>query len=121
MFPQIAGSPSGQLWLLALIGTSHKPDVLWYWNGHSWTRRDVPEKALDLTYGSSGVHLGQLRRCLARSLYALDRTTLDPRHPAGAHDSVRAAITPALSRCYTGRCLVSSRSAEDSICGRMPP
>jgi hypothetical protein len=54
MFPQIAASPSGQLWLLALIGSSHKPDVPEYWNGHSWTRRSVPARALDLTYGSWG-------------------------------------------------------------------
>ena len=54
MFPQIAASPGGQLWLLALIGTAHRPDSLRYWNGHSWTRRNVPAKTLGLTYGSWG-------------------------------------------------------------------
>ena len=55
MFPQIAASPSGQLWLLVLYGAgASKPDSLRYWNGHSWARRNVPAKALKLTYGSAG-------------------------------------------------------------------
>jgi hypothetical protein len=55
MFPQIAASPSGQLWLLVVYGRSaHKPDSLRSWNGHSWTRRNVPAKAQKLSYGSWG-------------------------------------------------------------------
>jgi len=55
MFPQLAASPSGQLWLLVVYGSNaHKPDSLRYWDGHSWTRRNVPAKALKLTYGSWG-------------------------------------------------------------------
>ena len=52
---QIAASPSGQLWLLVLYGAGvSKPDSLRYWNGRSWARRNVPAKALKLTYGSAG-------------------------------------------------------------------
>jgi len=55
MFPQIAASSSGQLWLLVLYGSNvHRPDSLRYWNGRRWTRRNVPAKALKLTYGSWG-------------------------------------------------------------------
>ena len=53
-FPQIAASPGGQLWLLALFGSgARRPDFLTSWNGQLWTRRDVPTK-LRLTYGSWG-------------------------------------------------------------------
>lgn len=52
-FPEIAASPRGQLWLAALRGAgTHKPDVLYYWNGHSWSRRVVPAKSMQLFYGS---------------------------------------------------------------------
>jgi hypothetical protein len=55
IFPQIAASPRGQLWLLALLeATGHKPDKLDYWNGHAWTRSTVPFRSKRLSYGSWG-------------------------------------------------------------------
>jgi hypothetical protein len=52
-FPELAASPQGQLWLAALRGAgAQKPDVLYYWNRHSWSRHVVPAKSMRLSYGS---------------------------------------------------------------------
>ncbi len=52
-FPELAASPSGQLWLVAIWGAqAHRPDVLYYWNGRRWSKQDVPAAKLKLTYGS---------------------------------------------------------------------
>jgi hypothetical protein len=52
-FPELAASPRGQLWLAALHGAGvRKPDVLYYWNGRSWSRHVVPAKTMRLNYGS---------------------------------------------------------------------
>ncbi len=63
VFPQIAASPAGHLWVLAPAASKGKPADLDYWNGHVWARRAIPR---DLDYGSwsfvydghSGVWLG---------------------------------------------------------------
>ena len=105
MFPQIAASPSGQLWLLVVYGSSaHKPDLLRSWNGHSWTRRNVPAKAQKLSYGSSGGFTwdGSHGVWLGPYTHWTRRRWILPHHARGADDSLRAPDCnghPAISQC----------------------
>jgi hypothetical protein len=52
-FPQIAASPSGQLWLLAPGLSRHAFGAVDYWNGTRWTRYAIPARP-DVSFGSWG-------------------------------------------------------------------
>ncbi len=52
-FPEIAASPGGKLWLVAMWGAkAHRSDTLSFWNGTAWSWQDIPAKSKKLTYGS---------------------------------------------------------------------
>jgi hypothetical protein len=53
VFPQLAATPSGRLWVLT--DYLHGSDLLEYWSGRHWTKRTVPAGRLDLYYGSNGL------------------------------------------------------------------
>jgi hypothetical protein len=54
VFPQIAASPKGQLWVLAPAVSRHRQDALDAWNGHQWITHGIPAASKDLFYGSWG-------------------------------------------------------------------
>jgi hypothetical protein len=53
IFPQLAASPRGQLWLLAPGLSGHDFGGVDYWNGRGWVRHRIPT-ANDVTFGSWG-------------------------------------------------------------------
>jgi hypothetical protein len=53
VFPQIAASPSGQLWLLAPGLSRHRFGAVDYWNGTRWTAHQIPDRN-DFSFGSWG-------------------------------------------------------------------
>jgi hypothetical protein len=53
IFPQLAASPAGHLWLLMPGLSRHNFGAVEYWNGRTWARHAIPT-ASDISFGSWG-------------------------------------------------------------------
>jgi hypothetical protein len=53
VFPQIAASSRGNIWLLAPALSRHKAGYLDYWNGHTWSSRAIPDRLTIYSWGFS--------------------------------------------------------------------
>lgn len=128
LFPTIAATPSGGLWLLSLASTRRASTLLYRWRAGAWSRIVVPSAFGNsnglVADGFAGVWVGSTGHWTGRQWINTSRIAPTPRGawalsaPVAVVQGMRSAWTPAF-HCTRGSCRIVHWNAL-ALNGRRP-
>jgi hypothetical protein len=120
IFPQLAASPKGQVWILDGSTGSHARQALSYWNGRKWSTQLIPSRFDFGSWGfvfddQDGVWLGPYTHWTGRKWLATS-----PAGPTEAYELMEVAPIPASASAWAVGFPGSGRWGLIALLGKRP-